>query len=311
MEKERTNGYQGAGVVRRIVAFLVDDIIISLISGILLGIAMMITGRDLAGISNGNLTAGNQLTVVVTAIVFLLYGSLMEQGKKRHATLGKRLMKIRVAGINGQTPEKLDIWFRNSVKILPLLLAGLLYNTSLGGILSLVWYVLLLIGLFMKKHRGLHDKLAGTIVVGKDEAYPAAEAKSGIENIPLKEEAGADNNADAGKTMAGIRQTAPAFYLIGLTGQYAGMELKITETITIGREVSACNLVMDSHTSGISRVHLRIYPAGSQLMAEDMGSSYGTVLGNGQRLEAHKPMAMQSGTVLRMGEKEQFQIIAK
>ncbi len=78
--------------------------------------------------------------------------------------------------------------------------------------------------------------------------------------------------------------------LRGVTGKYAGQSFDLTRgKVVIGRDPAVCNVVFDRNTPGISGRHCQVaYDAnGDCFLLTDLGSSYGTFLGNGKKLTAN------------------------
>jgi uncharacterized RDD family membrane protein YckC len=158
---------------RRYCAMLIDSFGIGIVG-------IVITAR-LAD----HVVAGADGTLVAGVVTFMLWLAYYVLGNGRGATLGKRLLKLRVVDAEGQPPGIC----RGLVRILPslgacLLVSGLvgvlvvsgepwasLFGSSGGNLLLLL--PLIIDGLWMlwDPHRQtLHDKLAGTYVLAAGSA---------------------------------------------------------------------------------------------------------------------------------------------
>jgi uncharacterized RDD family membrane protein YckC len=145
-----------AGLWRRLLASLIDGLILSPLLVLLGGLAFRITGYRLPlgpklrveSLLELFLEGGSMLysLVSVAVLVLLLYGFLF--WATTGATPGLRLLRLRVISVYGETPE----WWRALLRC-----AGLLLGAVVLG-LGFVW-----IG-FDREKRGLHDWVAGTYV---------------------------------------------------------------------------------------------------------------------------------------------------
>ena len=86
--------------------------------------------------------------------------------------------------------------------------------------------------------------------------------------------------------------------LRGVTGKYAGQRFDLLKgKIVIGRDPSGCNIVFDKNTPGISGQHCQVvYDINEDcFLITDLGSSYGTFLGNGKKLTANVSEKLSAG----------------
>lgn len=86
--------------------------------------------------------------------------------------------------------------------------------------------------------------------------------------------------------------------LRGVTGKFAGQSFDLEKgKVVIGRDAAASNIVFDENTPGISRSHCQIVydPAEDGFLITDLGSTYGTFLGNGKKLPANVPEKLSVG----------------
>ncbi|MFF5971712.1 RDD family protein [Streptomyces sp. NPDC012769] len=144
---------------RRIVARIIDWLIIAIPLAII-GIPFKVYER--AGDDNdfgdtvNSLNGGGQLIFqLITIVAYVAYDTVMTA--KNGQTLGKKLMKLRVAMLNdGSTPSMNASLIRAIVLWLPALICC-----------ACLWPLLLLILILVDKpyKQGLHDKAAKTVVV--------------------------------------------------------------------------------------------------------------------------------------------------
>ena len=86
--------------------------------------------------------------------------------------------------------------------------------------------------------------------------------------------------------------------LRGVTGRYAGESFDLgSGKVTLGRDPAACNIVFDKNAPGISGQHCEVaYDQNEgRFLITDLGSSYGTFLGNGKKLTANVTEKLSAG----------------
>lgn len=113
-----------------------------------------------------------------------------------------------------------------------------------------------------------------------------------------------ENNDDYNEVSPAPEPQSHKYYLIGLQGYMAGNKFSITTRATIGRDKARCNVVYPVNQPGVSSLHCEIKLEGGVLIIKDCGSSYGTFLSNGTKLEPNVPMVLKSGTQFFVGAKE-------
>lgn len=140
-----------AGFWRRVGAYIIDVIIISIVSGIIggifgvgLGVGMAATGGTAEDLQSG----ANALGGLIGLGIGILYFCGMESSSMQ-ATLGKKALGLVVTDVNGNRIGFGKALGRYLGKILSSLILGIGY----------------LMVAFTEKKQGLHDMLAGTLVL--------------------------------------------------------------------------------------------------------------------------------------------------
>lgn len=202
-----------------------------------------------------------------------LYFGIMD-GSNMHGTFGKYLMGIVTVDENGQPID----YGKSFTRAICRLLSTAILGTGF------------LIGLFDEEGKTLHDRIAGTRVITKESMGQAAFAAYGNQGIQRN-----NNLAQQAPVRAGSGAQPK---LLGVAGRYAGQAYLIgPQGLMMGRDQSACDFVFDGSASGISRTHCKIQynPQTGMFILYDLGSSYGTYLGNGMRVPQGQPMALSAG----------------
>lgn len=91
-----------------------------------------------------------------------------------------------------------------------------------------------------------------------------------------------------------------------MASQHGGREFPVgSSPIIIGRNPAECTIVFQEGTRGVSGRHCSVYyNAGANVFTlTDLGSTYGTFLGNGMRLTANSPINLKPGDIFYIGEK--------
>ena len=86
--------------------------------------------------------------------------------------------------------------------------------------------------------------------------------------------------------------------LCGLGGDFSGLMFRVTASgLTIGRDPGNCQIVFPAEAAEVSRRHCSLqYEVDSQVfILEDLGSSNGTFLSDGSRIEPGKRYPLRSG----------------
>ena len=74
------------------------------------------------------------------------------------------------------------------------------------------------------------------------------------------------------------------------------------DTIYIGRDAGTCQLLFPN-APGVSRVHCMFHTDGHSIQVQDLRSSYGTFLANGLKLDPNTPSLIQSGSKVFIGSR--------
>ena len=135
---------------------------------------------------------------------------------------------------------------------------------------------------------------AAVVMMNKNKAQPASAPASAVAPAIA---AAPVNNATAGPV------------IICEKGLLAGRSFPIGASVIIGRNTQKCGICFPVDAKGVSGVHCEIRRSANGYEIIDLGSSYGTTLGSGQKLTANVPVAIPNGTYFMVGSAEQlFQI---
>jgi uncharacterized RDD family membrane protein YckC len=137
-----------SGFWRRFVAYVIDNILLSVVFWILVLV--------LGGIAGDGGVFG---AYTLAAIGWLVYYAAMESSSNQ-ATVGKMALGIQVTDLEGNRISFGKALGRNLAKILS----------------ALIFYIGFIMAAFTAKKQALHDMIAGTLVVKKGSTTPMASA---------------------------------------------------------------------------------------------------------------------------------------
>ena len=133
---------QSASAGKRLVAYMIDSLVISVLAGILYGIAAVL-----------DVEAFYVLVALFHSIFYLFYFTLLE-GSSGQASLGKRVMNIKVVSANGTQIGYLEAFLR-----------ALCMNLS-----TAILFIGVIMCLFTEDQCTLHDMITKTCVTNADGA---------------------------------------------------------------------------------------------------------------------------------------------
>ncbi len=110
------------------------------------------------------------------------------------------------------------------------------------------------------------------------------------------------------------RNDDSGFRVQGTSGALSGKRVYVStkQPLVIGRDRSACNMVVPENTPGVSRQHCAVSFKNGKLYIEDLGSTHGTFIAPGRKLMAKEPIEIHSGDTFYLGTpKESFVIDVK
>jgi uncharacterized RDD family membrane protein YckC len=162
----------------RVLALLVDFVLVLVYIGILVGVALSFFYFIIGGIPTLSTNAAHAIGFLTLTLPVATYFILCELSQ-RHASFGKRKAKLIVSSFDGKPLEIKQVIVRNIIKFLPweyahtliyilILVPGatsstpLLFALIVANIIPLVYVCFVL---FRRDHRGPHDLVSGTIVV--------------------------------------------------------------------------------------------------------------------------------------------------
>jgi len=75
-------------------------------------------------------------------------------------------------------------------------------------------------------------------------------------------------------------------------GPLVGASFPINGSLRIGRDPAQCQVIFPAETAGISALHCEVQQHPSGILLTDYGSTYGTFLLNGRKLNAYENVVL-------------------
>lgn len=101
--------------------------------------------------------------------------------------------------------------------------------------------------------------------------------------------------------------------LRGLSGKFSQAEFSLERKLVLGRDAAKCNIVFDASTPGISALHCMVSFDENQdcFTLMDLGSSFGTFLGNGRKLSPNVAEKLYTGDSFYLGDANNRFMVSK
>lgn len=137
-------------------------------------------------------------------------------------------------------------------------------------------------------------------------------SQKGVQGAPGTCRGGRGNRKSACKRRP--RPVEKRAVLRGVTGKYSGQSFDLLKgKVVIGRDPATCNIVFDKNTPGISGRHCQVVydPNEDCFIITDLGSSYGTFLGNGKKLTANVAEKLSTGDTFYLCDNANRFVVSK
>lgn len=108
----------------------------------------------------------------------------------------------------------------------------------------------------------------------------------------------------SGTASVAPKAAAPAFALVGVSGPFAGRKIIVAKELRIGRSQS-CDVQYPGDVPGISGSHCSVSPRAEGIALMDLGSTYGTFLPGGTKLNPNQKYLLKAGDMFCLANKNQ------
>jgi len=89
--------------------------------------------------------------------------------------------------------------------------------------------------------------------------------------------------------------------IVGTGDQYKNNQFSIDDRVAIGRDPKRCHIVFDKKSAGVSGLHCELMNVSGAIQLIDRGSSYGTFMQSGKKLEVNVPETLHPGDGFYLG----------
>lgn len=132
-----------------------------IVDGVIVGVAIAVVFAVIPGLEFGGVVYG-----LVSSVANFSYFAFLESS--RGSTFGKQLLGLRVAGLGGESPVTMEAAARRNSWVLIGVLSGVPVIGFLAGLASLAIVIAIAVTISSdERKQGLHDKFAGTLVLGR------------------------------------------------------------------------------------------------------------------------------------------------
>lgn len=147
--KDIDNEFNYAGFWKRLAAFIIDAVVLILMGTLILGTIMVVLVSAGYAFESESMEWKTFVQVVSIAVAWVYYAGMESSSKQ--ATLGKILLGIIVTDQKGKSPSFLKVSIRHFAKFIS----------------SFIFCIGYLMIAFTRKKQGLHDIIAGCLVINK------------------------------------------------------------------------------------------------------------------------------------------------
>ena len=168
-------GFAFASTPRRLVAWLIDNLLIGIVAILIASVIAAVANVDLSGRSTTYYAIFTVISVALTFVYFVLFWT-----SSRRATPGMRVLQLQVGtAFDGRPLEIGQAVIRWALLGYPLSLFALLPANTVTNLVSLVgffWYIALLVSTIISDTKqGIHDRVVRSAIV-----QPAGLGNSGL-----------------------------------------------------------------------------------------------------------------------------------
>lgn len=97
-----------------------------------------------------------------------------------------------------------------------------------------------------------------------------------------------------------------------IAGELEGKDFVVKNKVIMGRDHNKCKIVFPLDAEGVSGIHCQVYFEQGKVKLMDLGSTYGTYVGNGLKIDAETAVELKDGDVFSLGsEKNKFSVSIK
>lgn len=116
----------------------------------------------------------------------------------------------------------------------------------------------------------------------------------------------------AGNIASTVAVSGNMAVVTGLAGEYKGRDFDLDRKLVFGRDPKRCNVVLPIDAEGVSGLHCEVWEKDGRVYLKDVGSTYGTFVNNGLRVDAGTEVEISVGDTFYLGsEKTKFAVVIR
>lgn len=137
--------------------------------------------------------------------------------------------------------------------------------------------------------------------------------KKALYERPAKKPERHDTDSDIRRTVAAdsisptVAVSDSVSVISCISGQLKDKDFVLKDKLVFGRDPKRCKVVFPLDTEGVSGLHCQLVKENGKIKLTDLGSTYGTYVGNGLKIDKDTPVELKKGDTFSLGsDKNKF-----
>lgn len=137
--------------------------------------------------------------------------------------------------------------------------------------------------------------------------------KKALYERPAKKPERHDTDSDIRRTVAAdsisptVAVSDSVSIISCISGQLKDKDFVLKDKLVFGRDPKRCKVVFPLDTEGVSGLHCQLVKENGKIVLTDLGSTYGTYVGNGLKIDKDIPVELKKGDTFSLGsDKNKF-----
>lgn len=137
--------------------------------------------------------------------------------------------------------------------------------------------------------------------------------KKALYERPAKKPERHDTDSDIRRTVAAdsisptVAVSDSVSIISCISGQLKDKDFVLKDKLVFGRDPKRCKVVFPLDTEGVSGLHCQLVKENGKIKLTDLGSTYGTYVGNGLKIDKDTPVELKKGDTFSLGsDKNKF-----
>lgn len=137
--------------------------------------------------------------------------------------------------------------------------------------------------------------------------------KKALYERPAKKPERHDTDSDIRRTVAAdpisptVAVSDSVSVISCISGELKDKDFVLKDKLVFGRDPKRCKVVFPLDTEGVSGLHCQLVKENGKIVLTDLGSTYGTYVGNGLKIDKDTPVELKKGDTFSLGsDKNKF-----